>query len=181
MKQRIVSAKAVVATEVKKTHETPCSFEIESKVLRLTLVQKEAELVEKVNELACLQAKYDAQTENFANLQVKYDLLAPNENVKLGDNLLIAPGKLALCRDKDPSKFVGDLLEVYYGRDILANACLKGVKKTNTEVHILDSKIIEDVVSYTVTKFGVPIGIVRQAIRQKLNTCHKRGKSEKSV
>ncbi|KAG8180638.1 hypothetical protein JTE90_018256 [Oedothorax gibbosus] len=87
VKQRILSAKAVQATtkvvkntEVVKKHVTPCSFEHETQVLQLTLLQKEAELLEKGNELAYLQAKYNEQEENFANLKNKSDLLAPNDN-----------------------------------------------------------------------------------------------------
>lgn len=97
----------------------------------------------------------------------------PVEGIKFG-TLTIPKQKVSLCRDKDYSKYVGDLLEICFGRDILSQSVLKCPSKRTSKTSILDQEIVNDIICHTLEKFSsISVTMVRAAIRQKLNTCHK--------
>ncbi|GBM53072.1 hypothetical protein AVEN_58791-1 [Araneus ventricosus] len=76
-----------------------------------------------------------------------------------------------MCRLSCVSKFVSDLLDVVFGHDVLANSSMKGIKGSSKPP--LEENMLNDVMSYACEKFIVDVGIVRAAVRQKLNVCHE--------
>ncbi|GBM83180.1 hypothetical protein AVEN_43676-1 [Araneus ventricosus] len=94
------------------------------------------------------------------------------EMVKFGLKTIPA-AKLALCRT-DYSKYVGDLLDICFGRETLSESVLKCSKSRTSKTNVLDEGTINDIMAHVMEKFQrINIGMVRAAIRQKLNTCHK--------
>ncbi|GBM82389.1 hypothetical protein AVEN_84818-1 [Araneus ventricosus] len=85
----------------------------------------------------------------------------------------ILAAKPALCRT-DYSKYVGDLLDICFGRETLSERVLKCSKNRTSKTNVLDEGTIKDIMTHVMEKFQpISIGMVRSAIRQKLNTCHK--------
>ncbi|GBN25071.1 hypothetical protein AVEN_77984-1 [Araneus ventricosus] len=79
--------------------------------------------------------------------------------------------KLNMCRLLCVSKFVSDLLDVVFARDVLANSSMKGIKGSSKPP--LAENMLNDVMSYICEKFTVDVGTVRATVRQKLNVCYK--------
>ncbi|KAG8176748.1 hypothetical protein JTE90_003379 [Oedothorax gibbosus] len=80
-----------------------------------------------------------------------------------------------MCRTSNYSKYVGDILDVLFNPEVLGNSVIRGIK--GTQKSVLDPKIINDVQQHVAAKFSISIQLVRCAIRQKLNACHKINKN----
>ncbi|GBO46793.1 hypothetical protein AVEN_110910-1 [Araneus ventricosus] len=94
------------------------------------------------------------------------------EMMKFGVKTIPA-AKLALCRS-DYSKYVGDLLDICFGRETLSESVLKCNENRTSKTIVSDEGTINDIMAHVMEKFQpVSIGMVRAAIRQKLNTYHK--------
>lgn len=105
--------------------------------------------------------------------EVKENKEPLHEQQKFG-SVAIAKEKLSLCRDNEFSKYVGDLLDICFGREVLSNSILKCPNKRTLKTSVLDADVVNDIICHTKEKFqSVTIAMVRAAIRQKLNTCHK--------
>lgn len=106
----------------------------------------------------------------------------PEDTVKFG-SILIEKSKLSLCRVNDFSKYVGDLLDICFGRDTLSQSVLRCSSNTRSnKTQILDSLVINDIIMHVMQIFsGISVGKVKGAIRQKLNTCHKAQQKIKNV
>ncbi|GBM15709.1 hypothetical protein AVEN_262881-1 [Araneus ventricosus] len=85
----------------------------------------------------------------------------------------IPAAKLVLCIS-DYSIYVGDLLDICFGRKTLSESVLKCNKNRTSKTNIFDEFTINDIMAHVMEKFQpISIGMFRAAIRQKLNTCHK--------
>ncbi|GBN15052.1 Retrovirus-related Pol polyprotein from transposon 17.6 [Araneus ventricosus] len=80
------------------------------------------------------------------------------EMVKFGLKTIPA-AKLALCRT-DYSKYVGDLLDICFGRETLSESVLKCSKSRTSKTNVLDEGTINDIMAH-VTTFITPFGRFR--------------------
>lgn len=115
------------------------------------------------SKVAKLKAKYAKLKEKrSATLQIEEDLTS------IG-SLRIPTNKLNMCRTSTYTRFIGDLLEVVFGRDVLANSVIKGIKGGSSKTNILDPEKVREIQAYVAAKFNVDPVLVRAAIRRKLN------------
>ncbi|GBM98126.1 hypothetical protein AVEN_229769-1 [Araneus ventricosus] len=124
-------------------------------------------------ESMAIRSKYSALKVKYKFLkrQVKSEEGIESDLTKIGNSTLVEKHKLNMCRLSCVRKFVSDLLDVVFGRDILTNSSMKGIKGASKPP--LPENKLNDVMSYTCEKFCVDVGTVRAAVRQKLNICHK--------
>lgn len=116
------------------------------------------------NKLSKLKMKYK-------NCKAKYRSSHSQvaENHTCIGSLTIPTNKLNMCRTSSYARFVGDLLEVIFGREVLGTSLLKGIKGSSKKTNVLDAEIIKEIQVYVSTKFNVDQALVRAAIRRKLN------------
>ncbi|GBL89073.1 hypothetical protein AVEN_255211-1 [Araneus ventricosus] len=100
------------------------------------------------NKNSALKAKYKA-----LKRQVKSEGGIDSE---IENSTLVEKNKLNMCRLSCVSKFVSDLLDVVFGRDVLANNSMKGIKGSSKPP--LAENILNDVMPYTCEKFTVDVG-----------------------
>lgn len=155
-------------------------------------------LKEKCQETEKLRSDLDVRESALENMETKYreykakykkvkhelkDLkrVEPEDSIKFGSKI-IQKSKLSLCRMTDFSKYVGDLLDICFGRDTLSESVLKGPVNRSNKTQVLDGDIISDIIMHVMQTFNnLSVGKVRGAIRQKLNTCHKSKQKMKNV
>ncbi|GBN45401.1 hypothetical protein AVEN_185235-1 [Araneus ventricosus] len=120
-----------------------------------------------------IRSKYSALKAKYKSLKrkVKSEEGIESDFIKIGNSTLVEKHKLNMCRLSCVSKFVSDLLDVVFGREILANSSMKGIKGASKPP--LPENKLNDVMSYTCEKFSVGVDTVRAAVRQKLNVAHK--------
>lgn len=61
---------------------------------------------------------------------------------------IIPKNKLTLCRASDYSKYTGDLLELCFGRKVLAESVLKAPTNRSAKTNVLDHEVINDILSH---------------------------------
>lgn len=155
-------------------------------------------LKEKCQETEKLRSDLDVREYALQNMEAKYreckakykrvkcelkDLkrMEPEDTVKFGSKI-IPKSKLSLCRMTDFSKYVGDLMDICFGRDTLSESVLKGPVNRSSKTQVLDGDVISDIIMHVMQTFNnVSIGKIRGAIRQKLNTCHKSKQKIKNI
>ncbi|GBN57496.1 hypothetical protein AVEN_130027-1 [Araneus ventricosus] len=104
-----------------------------------------------------LKAKYKA-----LKRRVKSEEGIESDLIKIGNSTLVEKHKLNMCRLSCVSKFVSDLLDVVFGRDILANSSMKGIKSASKPP--LPENKLNNVMSNTCEKFNVDVGTVGAAV-----------------
>lgn len=122
-----------------------------------------------------------------AKLKVKYakckekksSVIQTEENLTSVGSLRIPTNKLNMCCTSGYARFVGDLLEVVFGCDVLRNSVKKGIKGGSTKTNVLDPEKAEEIQAYVSAKFNVDQALVRAAIRRKLNLAGKINKRNK--
>ncbi|GBN67027.1 hypothetical protein AVEN_3551-1 [Araneus ventricosus] len=106
---------------------------------------------------SAVKGKYKALKRQVKSEEgIEYDL------IKNGNSTLVEKHKLNMCRLSYVSKFVSDLLDVVFGRDMLANSSMKGIKGASKPP--LPGNKLNDVMSYTCEKFSVDGGTVRATV-----------------
>lgn len=76
------------------------------------------------NKVSKLKMKYMNCKEKYKNSSLSQIA----ENQTLIGSISVPTNKLNMCRTSSYSRFVGDLLEVIFGREVLGNNLLKGIK-----------------------------------------------------
>lgn len=123
------------------------------------------------------KTKYKEKKSELRNLKEK----EPDDVIKFGSKV-VPKNKLSLCRKHDMSKYVGDLLDICFGRDTLAESVLKGTVNRSQKTLVLDADVIKDIIVHIMSVYNnVPIAKVKGAIRQKLNTCYRSKKKMKDI
>ncbi|GBN43419.1 hypothetical protein AVEN_119211-1 [Araneus ventricosus] len=119
-----------------------------------------------------IRSKYNALKAKYKSLKRKVKSEGiESDFIKIGNSTLVEKHKLNMCRLSCVSKSVSDLLDVVFGREILANSSMKGTRGASKPP--LPENELNDVMSFTCEKFSVDVGTVRAAVRQKLNVAHK--------
>ncbi|GBL75705.1 hypothetical protein AVEN_35081-1 [Araneus ventricosus] len=134
------------------------------------------------NELAKIESSLQETKRKYKEMKLKYKekkRQMKEENKEMQGEMMkfgietIPAAKLALCRS-DYSKYVGDLLDICFGRETLSESVLKCSKSRTSKTNVLDEGKINVIMAHVMEKFQpISIGMVQAAIRQKLNTCHK--------
>ncbi|GBN56917.1 hypothetical protein AVEN_199414-1, partial [Araneus ventricosus] len=145
------------------------------------LKQKNVEIEILQNDLAKIESSLQETKRKYKEMKLRYkekkrqmeeENKVQGEMMKFGLKIIPA-AKLALCRT-DYSKYVGNLLDICFGRETLSESVLKCSKSRTSKTNVLDEGTINDIMAHVMEKFQpISIGMVRAAIRQKLNTCHK--------
>lgn len=107
--------------------------------------------------------------------------MEPGDTIKFGSKI-IQKSNWSIFRFTDFSKYVGDLLDIRFGRDTLSESALKVPVNSSNKTQVLDGDIISDIILYHIhTINNVSVGKIRGTIRQELNTCHKLKEKMKNV
>ena len=168
-----------IREKLKTVHERECDScadllnKLKEKKLEIEGLKNDLE--QSKNSAENFKNKYRAMKQKYKNkkceLREKQDV--SENSIELG-SIKIPVSKLSLCREHDYSKYVGDLLDICFGREVLAESVLKESVNKSLKTNILDPKIINDIIEHVMKKYEkVSVLMVRAAVRQKLNTCHK--------
>lgn len=149
------------------------------------------EIDEKNKEIQDMKIQMSARLEKYKQLKLKYKGLKQklknvniegdkyeNEMTRIGPNTIISTYKLSCCRNGNFSKYTADLLDVVFGPEVLATNVLKGI--AGCEKPALDATTVKELQVHVANKFEVSTSMVRNAIRQKMNTCQKSWKKCKN-
>lgn len=143
----------------------------EINILKSELHKSEAAALEEKKKYKEMKSKYKEKKKAMKEQEMSQQIHL--ETKKFG-SVVIPTAKLALCRRNDYSKYVGDLLDMCFGREVLSESVLKSTPKRTTKTNVLDHDVLNDIIIHVLEKFPpINIAMVRAAIRQKLNTCHK--------
>lgn len=157
--------------------ERPCSecSKLKSKLDSLFEEKAKEETFNKYQSerILYLENKVSKLKIKYKNYKEKCKTIASNQTAEnytvIGSNTSVPTNKLNMCRTSSYSRFVGDLLEIVFGREVLGNSLLKGIKRPSKKTNILDPQIVSDIQVYVSTKFSIDQALVRSAIRRKLN------------
>ncbi|GBM05561.1 hypothetical protein AVEN_94826-1 [Araneus ventricosus] len=150
--------------------------------LNENLKQKNVEIERLQNELAKIESCLQETKRKYKEMKLKYKekkRQMKEENKEVQGEMMkfdvktIPAAKLALCRT-DYTKYFGDLLDICFGRETLSQSVVKCSKNRTSKTNVLDEGTINDIMAHVMEKFQpISIGMVRAAIRQKLNRFHK--------
>ena len=152
-----------------------CKFNNDyAKLLKDKCKRLELENYDLNEEKVKLKAKLKVRKEKYRNL--KTQLINSGNSVasnlkNIGVSTLTDKEKFNMCRISNVSKYISDLLDIVFGRDVLAKSSIKGVKGS-TKLPLPENILNDDLVHIS-HKFSIDVSVVRSAVRQKLNVCRK--------
>ncbi|GBM54296.1 hypothetical protein AVEN_234119-1 [Araneus ventricosus] len=113
------------------------------------------------NELAKIESSLQETKRKYKEIKLKYkekkrqmkeeNKEVQGETMKFGAKTVPA-AKLVLCRT-DYSKYVGDLLDICFGRETLSESVLKCSKSRTSKTNVLDEGTINDIMAHVVGKY----------------------------
>lgn len=170
IRSKFVDKKAAICTDCANFESILKNKNREIQQLQEKILDQENLLQKKNEKYKIMKQKYK---EKKRQLREKQEEPQEENKIKFG-SIMIPKQKVSLCRANHYSKYVGDLLLVCFGHETLSESVLRCPNKRSAKTHVLDEEIINDVICHTIEKFEhVSVSMVRGAIRQKLNTCHK--------